>query len=157
MSPHESDEALQRLLDRALRELPPRRAPAALEARVLNELERRAAAPWWRRSFMHWPAPARIALLVTCIALVALVFVGGAAGTAGLRSLLQSGTMSLPWARGIGALMVSAGNVITLLARTVPATRLYQGIVLCALLYAVLFGLGAVVYRTLYLQPSNGR
>jgi hypothetical protein len=153
---HESDEALQRLLDRTLRELPPRRAPAGLEARVLNELERRAALPWWRRSFMHWPAPARIAFLVTCAALVALVLVGGTAAVAGLGSLLESGTVSLSWAREIGALAVSAGNVITLLAHSLPLTWLYQGMVVCAVLYAALFGLGAAVYRTLYLQPLNG-
>jgi hypothetical protein len=157
MSLHESDEALRRLLDRTLRELPPRRAPATLEARVFNELERRAALPWWRRSFVHWPAPARIALLVICGALAALLFVGGAAAVASLRSLLESGTVSLSWAREIGALMVSAGNVITLLARTLPVTWLYQGIVVCAVLYAVLFGLGAAVYRTLYLPPLNGK
>jgi hypothetical protein len=51
--------------------------------------------------------------------------------------------------------MVSAGNLITLLARTLPVTWLYPGIVVCAVLYAVLFGLGAAVYRTLYLQPLN--
>jgi hypothetical protein len=157
MSLHESDEALQGLLDRTLRELPLRRAPATLEARVCNELQRRAALPWWRRSFMHWPAPARIALLVICGAVAALLFVGGAAAVASLPSLLDSGTVSLSWARHIGTLMVSAGNLITLLARALPLTWLYQGIVVCAVLYAALFGLGAAVYRTLYLQPLNGK
>ena len=157
MSPHESDEALQRLLDRTLRELPPRRAPASLEARVFNELERRAALPWWRRSFMHWPAPARIAFLVISGALVTLVFAGGATAVASLRTLLESGAPSFAWAHQIAAFMVSAGNLITLLARTLPVTWLYQGIVGCAVLYAVLFGLGAAAYRTLYLQPLNGK
>lgn len=157
MSPHEPDDALQRLLDSTLHELPLRRAPATLEARVCNELERRAALPWWRRSFMHWPAPARVAFLLICGALAAPVFLGGAAAFAGLRSLLESGIPALSWARQIGMLMVSAGNLITLLARTVPATWLYQGIAVCAVLYAVLFGLGAAVYRTLYLQPLNGK
>ncbi len=157
MSNHEPDEVLQSLLDGALRQLPLRRAPASLEARVFNELERRAALPWWRRSFMHWPAPARIAFLVICTALVALVFVGGPAAVASLRSLLESGTISLSWARQIALLVASAGNLVTLLARTLPVTWLYQGIAVCALLYAVLFGLGAAVYRTLYLQPLNGK
>ncbi len=114
-------------------------------------------APWWRHSFMHWPAPARIAFLVACAAMVALVFVGGAAGSADLRSLLESGTPLLSWVREVAALTVSAGNVLTLLTRTLPLTWLYEGIVVCAVLYAVLFGLGAVVYRTLYLQPLNGK
>ena len=131
MSPHEPDEALQRWLDRTLRELPLRRAPGTLEARVFNELKRQAALPWWRRSFMHWPAPARIVFLVICGALAALVFVGGAAAVASLRSLL---------------------------ARALPVTWLYQGVAVCAVLYAVLFGLGAAVYRTLYLhQPLKGK
>ncbi len=157
MSNHEPDEALQRLLDGTLRQLPLRRAPATLEARVVNELARRAALPWWRRSFTHWPAPARIAFLVICTALVALVFVGGTAAVASLRWLVESGTMSLSWARQIALLAVSAGNLVTLLARTLPVTWLYQSIAVCALLYAVLFGLGAAVYRTLYLQPLNGK
>jgi hypothetical protein len=157
MNLHESDEALQGLLDRALRELPLRLAPATLEARVYNELERRAALPWWRRSFMHWPAAARIAFLVTSGALVTLVFVGGGAAAAGLRTLLESGAPSFAWAHQIAAFMVSAGNLLTLLARTLPLTWLYQSIVACAVLYAVLFGLGAVGYRTLYLQPLNGK
>jgi hypothetical protein len=50
-----------------------------------------------------------------------------------------------------------AGNLITLLARTVPPAWAYAGIAAGAMLYAVLFGLGAAVYRTLYLQPQNGR
>ena len=103
MSPHESDEALQRLLDRTLRELPPRRAPASLEALFLNELERRAALPWWRRSFMHWPAPARIAFLVISGALVTVVFVGGAAAVASLHTLRESGAPSFAWVHQIAA------------------------------------------------------
>jgi hypothetical protein len=158
MDTPEPDEALQRLLDRTLRELPLRRAPATLESRVFNALQRRAALPWWRRSFMHWPAPARVAFLVICGALVALVIVGGAAAGANLRFLLESGAPPLAWARQIGVLMVSAGNLFALLARTLPVTWLYQGMALCAVLYAVLFGLGAAVYRTLYLhQPLNGK
>ncbi len=158
MSTHDPDEALQRLLQRTLSEMPPRRAPATLELRVFSELQRRAALPWWRCSFMHWPAPARVAFLVICGALVATMFLGSGAAVAGLSSLLESGSPSLFWARQIGVLMVSAGNLMALLARTLPLTWLYQGIAVCAVLYAVLFGLGAAVYRTLYLhQPLNGK
>jgi len=153
MSTHEPDEALERLLEGTLRELPLRRAPVSLESRVFGELERRASLPWWRRSFMHWPAPARAAFLLMCGALVALAFMGGAAAVAGLSTLLESDAPSLSWAHQIGAFMGSAVNLATLLARTLPVAWLYQGIAVCAVLYAVLFGLGAAVYRTLYLQP----
>ena len=59
--------------------------------------------------------------------------------------------------RAIALGLAEEGVRIALLARTLPLTWLYQGIVVCAVLYAVLFGLGAVVYRTLYLQPLNGK
>jgi len=153
MSAPEPDETLQRLLDGALRELPLRRAPPTLEARVLGELERRSALSWWRRSFMHWPAAARVGFLVTCAVLAAVVFAGGATAVAALRSLIESNAPSLSWAHQVGSLMVSAGNLLMLLARSLPLAWLYQGIAVCAVLYAVLFGLGAAGYRTLYLQP----
>ncbi|MEP6886373.1 MAG: hypothetical protein ABJC66_16615 [Gammaproteobacteria bacterium] len=157
MSTDPGDDPLQPLLDRTLHELPLRRAPETLESRVLIELGRRAALPWWHRSFNCWPAPARVAFLVVCGALAAAVLMGGTAAVANLSSLLESDAPSLSWARQLGAIMVSAGNLFTLLARTLPVNWFYQGILVCAALYAVLFGLGAAVYRTIYLQPLNGR
>jgi hypothetical protein len=144
----ESHEALERLLDRALRELPLRRAPLTLESRVCGELERRAALPWWRRSFAHWPLLARAAFIVICGGLIRLAFLGGATAVAGVRSL--------SWAREVGAITASwAANLAALLAHTAPPTWAYEGIAVCAALYAVLFGLAAAVYRTLYLQPPG--
>ena len=140
---------LERLLDRTLRELPPRRAPPTLESRVFAELERRASLPWWRRSFAHWPLMARAAFLLICTALAGLAIAGAAAATADVRSLY--------WAREAGALMASGGSLVTLLARIAPPPWLYEGIAVCAVLYAALFGLGAALYRTLYLQPLNGK
>jgi len=149
MTTNESHEALERLLDRTLQGVPLRRAPMMLESRVFRELQRRAALPWWRRSFAHWPPLARAAFLAVCCVLITLAFSGGATAVAGVRSL--------SWAREIGVLMASAGNLAALLARTAPPAWAYQAVAVCALLYAVLFGLGAAVYRALYLQPLNGR
>lgn len=148
MSMNDPDEALERLFDRSLHELPLRRAPPTLESSVLRELERRAALPWWRRSFKHWPLPPRVAFIVICCALIRAAFLGGA--------LVISGLRSLTWTRHAGALMASAGNVAALLARSAPPVWIYEGIAVCAVLYAILFGLGAVLYRTLYLQPTAG-
>jgi hypothetical protein len=156
MTGNGSDDTLERRVGRALHDLPLRRAPATLESRVLAELERRAALPWWRRSFAHWPLPARAAFLLTCTALIGIVFAGGSAALDGLHSLGNSGALSLSWARAAAVLMASAGNLIALLTRAVPAALLYAGLAVGAALYAVLFGLGAAVYRTLYLQPKNG-
>lgn len=146
MNATDPNDPLQQLLDRTLRELPLRRAPPTLEARVIGELERRAALPWWRRSFAHWPLLARAAFLVLCGALIRLAFLGGAAAVAGVDSLV--------WARQAGILVMSLGNLAAAIARISPPHWLYQGAAVCGALYAVLFGLGAVVYRLLYLQSK---
>jgi hypothetical protein len=140
---------LERLLDRTLRELPPRRAPPTLESRVFAQLERRASLPWWRRSFAHWPRMARAGLLLICTGLAGLAVAGAAAAAADVQSLY--------WARKIGSLMASGGNLVGLLAGIAPPLWFYEGIAVCALLYAALFGLGAALYQTLYLQAVNGR
>ena len=136
---------LERLFDRTLRELPARRAPPTLESRVFAELERRASLPWWRRSFTHWPLAARAAFLLICAAAAGLAIAGGATASADIRSLY--------WAHEIGALVASGGSLVGLLAGIALPLWFYQGIAVCAVLYATLFGLGAVLYRTLYLQP----
>jgi hypothetical protein len=148
MASNEPEDALARLLDRTLRGLPLRRAPATLEARVSGEIERRAALPWWRLSFVHWPLFARAAFLIVSVALIGAAFLGGASAIAAVHSL--------SWARDALELMVSAGNLAVLLARISPPAWIYGGVAVCTVLYAVLFGLGAAVYRTLYLDPSAG-
>jgi hypothetical protein len=153
--PIDPDDPLERLLDRTLRDLPLRRAPPTLEPRVYGELQRRAARPWWRRSFAHWPPAARAALLAICGALGALTILGGAAAVTAVRALHDSGVLSPSWVREAAVLMAWAGNLAAVSVRTVPPVWLYEIIAACAVLYAVLFGLGAVAYRTLYLQPTS--
>lgn len=158
MNQNQSADDLERaLVTRALRDLPLRRAPATLEGRVLSELARRAAHPWWRRSFGQWPILARAVFLLICAGLIRLAFLEGAAAVAGVHSLHDSGVLPLSWARDVGVLAATAGNLVALLARTSPPSWVYEGIAVCAALYALLFGLGAAVYRTLILQPHNGR
>ena len=149
MNRNEPGDALERLLHRTLADLPLRRAPPTLEARVLDELGRRAALPWWHSSFAHWPPFARAALLVLCAAAIGLALRGGATAAAAVRSL--------SWARDAQLLFGTGGNLAASLLHTAPPAWFYDGIAVCGVLYAVLFGLGAALYRTLYLQPHNGR
>src|ERR1700692_901983 len=148
MNTNDPQDPLQQLFDRALGELPLRRAPPTLEARVCGELTRRAARPWWRRSFAQWPLPARAVFLVLCAVLIRLAFMGGSAAGAGIHSL--------PWARQAGWLVASLANLAAAIAHISPPAWLYEGLAVCGVLYAVLFGLGAVVYRMLYLQSTAG-
>jgi hypothetical protein len=156
MSKHiDSEQKLERTLTQALEGLPLRRAPSTLELRVVDELERRAALPWWRVSFTHWPAAPRVAFVAVCIALVAATILGGVFAFAGDRSFDQAAALVLSWVQPFLAVMSSAGGVATLLVRVIPPLWLYGGLALGIVLYVALFGLGAAAYRTLYLRPSS--
>src|SRR5437868_11223883 len=63
------DEKLERLIGETLHRQPPRRAPATLELRVLDEIERRARASWWRMSFARWPMAAQALFLLASAAM----------------------------------------------------------------------------------------
>jgi len=155
MSKHiDSEQKLERALTQALEGLPLRRAPSTLELRVADELERRAALPWWRVSFTHWPAAPRVAFVAVCIALVAATILGGVFAFAGDRSFDQAAALVLSWVQPFLAVMSSAGGVATLLVRVIPPLWLYGGLALGIVLYVALFGLGAAAYR-LYLRPSS--
>lgn len=109
--PFEAERRLERLLDRTLRGLPVRRAPATLESRVLAELARRAALPWWRRSFVHWPQAARAVFASMCLILAGLAFAAGGWAASGLKSLHAVGVWPISWAREAVAVMVIARSL----------------------------------------------
>lgn len=163
-APHERDqrnerdepgEKLEALVDRALENLPLRRAPAALELRIKHEIQRRAALPWWRRSFAQWSLPARSAFIAACVGVIALTMTGRVGSGDSRYAHLLAG-----WAdggtRAAASVLASADGVEALLARLVPEEWLRLGLGLGVLFYVVLFGLGAAAYRTLYLEPHKG-
>jgi hypothetical protein len=147
MSEHMPEEdQLERVLGDAMRGLPARPAPHTLESRVLVELARRASQPWWRRSFGHWPAFARVGWMTACGVLIGITLLGGS-WTTPVSS----------WIRHAAAVTGMVGNLVASLVDAFPATWLLPGLAAAAFLYAFLFGLGAAAYRLLYLQPYNGR
>jgi hypothetical protein len=154
-NPVDRDQGLERAVDQALKGLPLRRAPSTLESRVIHELQRRAALPWWRASFAHWPAAPRVAFVVICIALVAATILGGVSAFVGVGSLNEMAALALSWAHPFLAVLSSAGGVTALLVHIIPPLWLYGAMALGIVLYVTLFGLGAAAYRTLYLQPSS--
>jgi len=155
--PSDREEKITRLLDRTLRQLPLRAAPPTLEARVLGHLARRAALPWWRRSFAHWPAAARALFLLMGGALIGGVYLTGGWTAATVRSLQASGVLSIGTVRDGMTIMSAAGELASVFTHAIPATWGYAGLTAGALLYAFLFGLGSAAYRTLYLTPQDGR
>ncbi len=150
----DNNDKLERLVREATAGLPARRAPRSLEQRVLMELERRAARPWWRKSFLHWPMPARVGFLVSSVVVAQMLFMLGMWGTAGfemahLRDVFmqQFGWME----RGLTVFHAVRGFA-DILARNIPAAWFYGALAFFAMLYLTLFGLGAAAYKALHVQ-----
>lgn len=146
---------LEQVLSQALRGLALRPAPQTLESRVCGELQRRAALPWWRSGFSHWPVMARAAFVVLGVSLVGALLLGGFSIFGDTRSFDVIAGLLISWAQPALAIMSTAGGLAALMLRVIPPFWLYGGLTLGALLYVALFGLGAAAYRTLYLQPSQ--
>jgi hypothetical protein len=145
----DTEDGLERLIDRTLHQLPLRRAPPSLELRVLDELQRRAALPWWRLSIAHWPLAARVVFVVICICLAGAALLAGPWATTGLQSLDASAASWVPWAHDAAAVTGIAGELLALAARSIPHVWLHEALTASALLYAAFFGLAAAAYRTL--------
>lgn len=147
------DEKLERLIQQTLRELPARRAPRSLEHRVLAELERRAALPWWRKSYAHWPSPVRAAFFVISAAVAAMIVAGifvltrGAAGTEAVGEIATQ-------VASIRALFGTLVDKSVMIFRAIPAVWLYGALALIATCYVTLIGIGAVAYRTIRAHRS---
>jgi hypothetical protein len=153
--PGQSDERLEHLLGQGLRDLPLRKAPASLETRVFGELARRESLAWWQRSFAHWPVAPRAAFISVCVALIVLTLLGGLSAFVGVSSFDEFEGLLLSLLHPVLVASASAGGLAALLVRVIPPLWLYGGMAVGAMLYVMLFGLGAAAYRTLYLRPSK--
>ena len=152
MTPTPPDhEKLERLIHRTLRALPARRAPGSLEPRMRAELARRAALPWWRQGFAHWPLAARAAFVVLSAGIVKLVLVAVTWATGGFEALPWRATLARPlaWIEGSLTVLQSIGNFADTILGSIPPLWLYGGIAGVVALYVALFGLGTMAYRTL--------
>jgi glucose dehydrogenase len=130
---------------------PVRRAPATLAGRVMGELARRAALPWWRRGFAYWPLGARVALVLALGLLLWLVLATTGSASVGVDAALRSdvaGTLT-GWSTALHALGSVAGEIGGLVARIVPSAWAYGIAAAVAALYVSFFGLGAATYKVL--------
>jgi hypothetical protein len=145
-------EKLESLVDQLVRGQPLRRAPASLEGRVLAQLTlQQTSMPWWRKGFTHWPLAARVAFLIASYGFVRLAIAGAMSVIAFVGSREVAGT-AISWVHfGVEAVSATA-STCSLILSAIPASWLY-GMALCGFaLYALLFGLGTVAYRTLYVE-----
>jgi len=139
---------LERRIDEALRALPLRAAPGALEARVLAAIAERAALPWWQRRFGEWPRAARLGFVGGCLALVVLAVLMGQAHPATVP--VWSSLPVLPGVAQAQALASSLAVLATVVPRALPGGWVAAAFLLSGALYALLFALGTLAYRSLY-------
>jgi len=144
MTDPNQDDKLEQLVHRTLRELPSRRAPSTLEARVLAGLQQRTK-QWWRNSFMHWPLAARAAFVALCVVLVKPV--------AHVSMWLIDGVELAPITSDIVSIAAWLKVTITIavtIVHNIPTLWIYGSLACIGALYAALFGISAAAYRTLY-------
>ena len=151
MTPRD-EQNLEQAIHRTLRALPQHSAPPALEARVLAEIARRAALPWWRQSFAHWPLAARAVFIVLCaglakLSIFATVWVMGDFDAVTFRNAFAT---QFGWVETTMAMARIVGDFFTVVGRNIPPLWLYGGLGVIAVLYAAFLGLGAAAYRALY-------
>ena len=143
------NDKLERFVAQALGNVPARRAPRSLEQRVLAELGRRSAMPWWRKSFAYWPAPARVAFIVVCTVIVGSALMGELWVMAGFDvvQFKAAFTPHLAWLEAVLVVTRALGDSFSLVVRNIPSLWLYGGLLFIAGLYATLFGLGAAAFK----------
>jgi hypothetical protein len=139
------EQQLERLIDKALRDQPLRHAPAGLESKVMAEIARRAAAPWWHTNFANWPVVARVLFLVASVGFVKLVLEATALVIDPIDPAARGAALfaEVSW---IHTFFVTTGAAL----RGLPSLWVYGGLTVLAALYLTLFGLSAAAYRTLY-------
>jgi hypothetical protein len=151
----EDQARLEKLIAAGLTQQPPLKAPASLQMRVFAEIARRAALPWYHRSFRHWPMVMQVGFVCTALATVVLarsvilwshpVHAASelAAPVSGGLTFLQS--LGSAWS-AMGSMFGATGNA---LLHRIPGFWLVVGIGVAFAMYAMLAGIGVAVYRTL--------
>ena len=152
MSAHPPDQdPLEHAIHGTLRALPLQRAPRSLEQRVVAALSRRAALPWWRKSFAHWPMAARGGFLVMCLGLVKAAFSGSAWIATGFElekwRVIFSGRLS--WLQDGVAVAQAVADFADIILRNIPVFWLYASVGVVAITYALIVGVGAAAYKAL--------
>lgn len=142
-------EELEKLVRAALRDLPDRRAPVTLEARVLAEIGRRSELPWWRRSYIHWPVAVRVGFFILSAAIAAVAIAGlftlmrsaGAADLAGIVGRLFA------WMEPLRAAGKGTFQAMSDIFHAVPNWVVYGALTTIAAFYAAIVGIGATAYH----------
>jgi hypothetical protein len=157
ISPENRQQQFERLIQKTVRDLPPRRAPGTLENRVLAEIERRATQPWWRKSYAHWPLAARCLFLIGSGGLMKAAIMATIWVLVGFESAPFADAFAIPylWLHSLAALGSSLWDFAGAVLYSVPRFWFYGGVISLAAMYATVVGLGAFTYRTLHANRNS--
>jgi len=153
----QTEQRLERAVDKLCKQLPDRKAPADLYSRVMREVQLRKALPWWRKSFLHWPV-AMQGLFVTAALITAkgVLMISDWCGVH-VFTPAASVTQSSSVVQGASTLMSVSNQVSSQIAHMVPSSWMYGAALLVAMFYLVLFGIGVTTYKTLYAARGAAR
>jgi hypothetical protein len=145
-------------IDRQLKALPELDAPAGLVPRVMATLAARAALPWYRQSWSHWPAALRWGSLAAFLAL----FGGLCYASSGIFERAEASIRERVPANTLG--LASLWNALNDLAATAFAalqhlgTGAMVGIAATLILsYLMFLALGAAYYRLAFAPSKSAR
>jgi len=143
---------LEQFIHRTLRSLPDRKAPGTLEARVLAAVERQALVPWWHKGWAYWPAAVRAAFLAGATGVAGAVLLAAYTLFAGVDTSAVAAEAAAPLAalHRVADIAGWLAGLTRAVFAGIPSLWLYGGLAFVAAMYASVFGLGAVAYRTLY-------
>ena len=148
MNPQDN-EPLEAAIHRVLRRLPDRKAPRGLEDRVFAELARRAALPWWRASFSHWPSSVRAAFFAgSAVAALLLVWtVVTVCASNGASQVAGGISESFSWLVLARDIIAAAETRLRIALSAMPTFWLLTAAGIVAFSYAALAAIGAATYR----------
>lgn len=152
------NDKLEAWADHALRQLPGRRAPAGLSARVLAEIQRREAAPWYSRPWLEWNPAAKLASAATLPALgyfvwgVALPWLKSALFAA---PIAKEAAATYEAATAIGGAAAAVGRAGWLTVSQTNSTVLIGVAAVFAVAWFCTLGLGTACWRLAHSKNWN--
>lgn len=151
------EEGWENLLDRKLRSLPDRRAPATLVPRVMAAVRARAERRWYRRAWRDWPPICQVLSLLAFSGVLGLatwagLHGGGGEWVAGLRGEVEVWRETVaPFEALVSGLASAAASVLGSVHRGVWL----GAAAICVVMYLSCVGFGTVFYQVAFSSRRN--
>ncbi len=140
---------LENRIARLLRGLPERRAPRSLEQRVLSEVARREARPWWRKSWSHWPLLVRAGFVLASGGAAGMTVAFAIFGVQGLSAFVPRLRETVAPLQSFGAVISAVGTALADAVSAIPGYLLWLSLGGVVTAYALLVAVCTLIYRLL--------